>query len=203
MRLIVISPESADRREVPAMEGFFGAGLERYHVRKPSWTAADLEAWLVALPAAWRPKLVLHQHHGLVAKLGLGGAHERDVGQPRSGTAVSRSCHSLGGLQASLGLHESVIFGPVFPSMTKAGYGPAVDFPWDQLAVILGSRARTLATQVIAIGGVDLQNLERCRDLGFDGAAVLGAVWSKEDPARAFAALLGAAQRLEATRHAA
>ena len=48
MRIIVISPESSDAREVPAMQGFLAAGLERYHVRKPAWSEAELEAWLAS-----------------------------------------------------------------------------------------------------------------------------------------------------------
>jgi thiamine monophosphate synthase len=58
-------------------------------------------------------------------------------------------------------------------------------------------------TSVFAIGGVDGDGLERCRDLGFDGGALLGAVWNEADPVRAFTLILEKARRLEATRHAA
>ena len=81
MRIVVISPDSADPREVPAMEGLFAAGLERYHVRKPSWTEPELEAWLRALPVAWRARIVIHQHHALAGVLGLGGRHEKGDSQ--------------------------------------------------------------------------------------------------------------------------
>jgi thiamine-phosphate pyrophosphorylase len=202
MRIIVISPESADARELASMEGFFGSGLERYHVRKPSWTLAELEGWLLRLPRTWRPRIVLHQHHGLVPKLGLGGAHEKDTGAPR-GARYSRSCHDLRALRACLGSYATVIFGPVFPSITKRGYGPAPDFPWEELKEVLGSRNDASRTRVYAVGGVDGQGLGHCRDLGFDGAAVLGAVWNDSDPVRAFVSLHDKAQRLEAAPRAA
>lgn len=78
MKPIVISPEHEDPREVAVLGDLFAAGLERYHVRKPTWSREKLEAWLRALPREWRPRLVLHTHHALVASLALGGAHERD-----------------------------------------------------------------------------------------------------------------------------
>jgi thiamine-phosphate pyrophosphorylase len=205
MRIVVISPEPKDPREVSSMGGFFAAGLERYHVRKPSWGAPELEAWLRALPEAWRPHLVLHQHHSLAAKLGLGGLHERDEARepaPRA-RALSRSCHSLASLERHLGRYDSILFGPVFESLTKPGYGPAADFPWGRLEALLKGGGPAGFSSVLAIGGVTAERLPRCGELGFDGAAILGAVWNDSDPVRAFAAIRDAAARLEGARHAA
>ncbi len=204
MRIVVISPESLDPREVPAMEGFLAAGLERYHVRKPLWGAPELEAWLRALPGAWRPRLILHQHHFLVESLGLGGRHERDGAHKESAPrAESRSCHDLASLRGCMRDFGQVLFGPVFPSLTKQGYGPPADFPWARLAAILRGRGPAAPSRVLAIGGITAERLNRCRELGFDGAAVLGAVWNEPDPVRAFASIRDAAARLEGARHAA
>jgi thiamine-phosphate pyrophosphorylase len=202
MRIVVISPEAEDPRELPAMEGLFAAGLGRYHVRKPAWTRGALEAWLGGLPAAWRPRIVLHQHHALANRLGLGGVHERDLGEKSAVRAFSRSCHAIESLRASLPRYESLFFGPVFASLTKEGYGPAADFPWDALASLLSERAPSDA-RVLAIGGVTSAGLARCRELGFDGAAVLGAVWNTQDPVATFVGLRDAAAGMEAKRHAA
>jgi thiamine-phosphate pyrophosphorylase len=202
MRLIVISPESADAREVPALEGLFAAGLERYHVRKPAWDEAQLELWLSSLPQAWRTRLVLHRHPRLAARLGLGGAHERDEGTPHA-RGQSRSCHDVATLRQCLGAYDSVLFGPVFASLTKKGYGPAADFPWDSLKAALGAPRGPAHTSVFAIGGIDGDQLARCRDLGFDGGALLGAVWNDTEPVRAFASILEKARRLEGACHAA
>ncbi len=204
MRIVVISPPSADPRERAAMEGFFAAGLERYHVRKPGWTQAELEAWLLGLPAAWRPRLVLHEHHPLVAALGLGGRHDKDTGSRGGGRpgAASRACHDLAALRRLPDFPGSVLFGPVFSSLSKPGYGPAADFPWPELASLLtGGKPR--AARVLAIGGITAERLPRCRELGFDGAAVLGAVWGAPDPVAAFSLIRNGAAKLEGARHAA
>jgi len=201
MRITVISPESADFREFPSMLGLFSAGLERYHVRKPRWSRAALEAWLGHTPEAWRTRLVLHQHHELAAKFGLGGTHDRDGEPPTAQGAVSRSCHDLASLRQHLPEYRSLLFGPVFPSLSKPGYGPAPDFPWSDLKRVLGERDPSDA-QVLAIGGITASELHRCRDLGFDGAAVLGAIWGEMDPVGAYRGIREVADRLGSPRHA-
>jgi thiamine-phosphate pyrophosphorylase len=201
MQIVVISPEDQEPREVAAMGGFFEAGLARYHVRKPSWGAEELETWLRALPVEWRARIVLHQHHSLVAALGLGGRHEKGDSQRAQGP--SRSCHSLSSLRRYLKAFDQVLFGPVFPSITKEGYAPEPDFPWAELKSILKARGPQGSARVLAIGGVTRANLGRCGELGFDGAAVHGAVWREADPVRAFVEISAEADRLEAARNAA
>jgi thiamine-phosphate pyrophosphorylase len=202
MRLVIISPESADPRELPAVEGFFAAGLERYHLRKPSWSSQALADWLDALPPVWRPRVILHQHPSLAATFGLGGTHDRDVLGNAAQDGCSRSCHDLGSLRRHLAGYPALLFGPVFPSLTKPGYGPSPDFPWQGLKSVLAERSPAHA-RVIAVGGVTAAGLPRCLELGFDGAAVLGAVWGSRDPQAAFQDLRDAAAKLEAQRHAA
>jgi thiamine-phosphate pyrophosphorylase len=203
MQVIVISPEAADPREVPAMEGLFGAGLETYHVRKPAWSPGDLESWIGALPRAWRPRIRVHGQRRIAERLGLGGWHDRDLGERPSEPGASRSCHDLPALRGNLAAYETLLFGPVFPSITKAGYGPAPGFPWDELRSVLRDGRRPSDARVLAVGGVTAAGLSRCRKLGFDGGAVLGAVWGAPDPVAAFIEIRLAAARLEAARHAA
>src|SRR5581483_5446465 len=125
-----------DARELAVLEALFAAGLERYHVRKPRASAAELEIWIGRVPEKWRARLVLHQHHALVARRQLGGYHWRDeaggglskglfrpeapkselqTSRVRETRFISRSCHDLATLRASFGRYDSVFFGPVFP----------------------------------------------------------------------------------------
>ena len=202
MRIVVISPDWGDPRERPVLQGLFSEGLERYHVRKPSWTEAELEAWLTGLPEAWRPRLFLHEHHALVGKLRLGGAHEkdRDYSGPRG---ASRSCHDLPGLRESLGLYGQILLGPIFPSLSKPGHGPAEALHGEDLRALLAEHPRSGDCKVLALGGITSGSLARCREMGFDGAAVLGAVWQADDPVRSFVEIRDAARREEVSRHAA
>jgi thiamine-phosphate pyrophosphorylase len=210
MKLVLISPEHDDPREIAVLGALLAAGLERYHVRKPHWPAGQLETWLRALPAEWRPRLVLHQHHELVATLGLGGRHWRDDGVGRvipnpppqelsmrenrraKDNApylqiTSRSCHDLAMLRTVLGHYDSVFFGPVFPSISKLGHGPSDNFSPTELSSLLNLRtSNERRTAVLALGGVTVARLPQIHALGFDGVAVLGAVWQADDPVAAF-----------------
>ncbi len=197
LRLVVISPAHDAPREIAVLGTLLDAGLERYHVRKPEITRAALAAWLRALPVVWRPRLVLHQHHELVDEFGLGGCHWRDDGaapsRPRASFA-SRSCHDLATLRSALGHYHSVFFGPVFPSLSKPGHDPGRSPAAAEVAA--GRHRRPAAearTSVFALGGVTASRLPQVRTWGFDGAAVLGAVWQAADPAAAFRELRSAA----------
>lgn len=204
MKLVIITPEALEPHEPAALAALFAAGLERCHVRKPSATREELAAWLRAIPEEFRSRLVLHQHHDLMAELSLGGRHWRDDGRapripPKDESFNSRSCHDLASLRDTFGCYDSVFFGPVFPSISKPGHGPAGQWTQESLSLLL--RHRTIAerrTRVIALGGVTAENGAQCRSLGFDGIAVIGAVWHAADPLRAFAKL-----QLSLTRHAA
>ena len=195
MKLFVITPEALDPREPAVLAALFAAGLERAHLRKPTASRADLAGYLRALPAEFLARIVLHQHHDLVAEFPLGGRHWRDDSHaplvPPSGCGLtSRSCHDLATLRAALGRYDSVFLGPVFSSISKPGHAPRAALSAEKIASLLATRSATEThTTVIALGGVAAENLPRCRDLGFDGVAVLGAIWQNSDPVRAFAQL--------------
>jgi thiamine-phosphate pyrophosphorylase len=191
VQLVVISPEGDDPRERAVLGELFAAGLDRYHVRKPRASAAELEAWIQCVPRRWRSRLVLHQHHELVRAFELGGCHWRDEPNlpppPIDAGVTSRSCHDWSLLRAALGVYDSVFFGPVFASLSKPGYGPTHAQIGEALGAILHSRTATeRRTTVLAIGGITVETVSRAVALGFDGVAVLGAVWQAADPVGAF-----------------
>lgn len=199
LRLLVISPENDDPREHAVLAKLFAVGLRDYHLRKPGWSRERLAAWLRALPPGYHPRIVLHTHHDLAAEFDLGGLHERDSGgaeqvassrmasAPSDTSAArirSRAVHSLAVLRSALDSRERLLFSPLFPSISKPGHTPACSH--EELADVLALPRRA---EVIALGGIDAARLPACRALGFDGVAVLGAIWQAADPLAAFSAL--------------
>ena len=86
---------------------------------------------------------------------------------------VGRSCHGV----PRLSTEDYVTLSPVYPTLTKPGYGPALG----------PSRAAALAGGVpwLALGGVHSpQRAAACAVAGATGIAVLGAVMHAGDPER-------------------
>ena len=187
MKLIVISPEAEDAREHTVLAQLFAAGLTSYHLRKPAWSRAQLADWLRTLPAEFHPRIVLHTHHDLAGEFTLGGLHGRDDAQPKSNpigySLRSRAVHDLPALRASLNDYDRLLVSPIFPSFSKPGYGSSSTLPGSDLRAVLALPRRA---EVIALGGIDASRIPACRELGFDGVAVLGAVWQASDPVAAF-----------------
>ena len=103
--LFVISSEQwvADEHEV--LPQLFAAGLTTFHVRKPGWPRAELEAYLRAIPARYHPRVVLHAHYELALEYPFQGIHLTTHARQQPATApllrrlrgrsVSASLHSL------------------------------------------------------------------------------------------------------------
>ena len=86
---------------------------------------------------------------------------------------VGRSCHGV----PRLSTEDYVTLSPVYPTLTKPGYGPALG----------PSRAAALAGGVpwLALGGVhSSRRAAACAAAGASGIAVLGAVMRAGDPER-------------------
>jgi thiamine-phosphate pyrophosphorylase len=204
MKVVLISPPDERPNEIAIVETLFAAGLERYHLRKTSWKSAQVALWLESMPARWRGKIVLHSHADLAPCFRVGGIHFRDDGDapmypaPRvpPGCLTSRSCHDVAAVKAALGRYDSIFFGPVFPSLSKPGYGPAPKHALDALGTVLAARGpEEKRTGILALGGVTAQRLRDCHTRGFDGVAILGAVWNAADPVAAFLQFQSASRR--------
>jgi len=191
VKLIVISPEAEDAREHTVLVKLFAAGLTSYHLRKPSWTRAQVAAWLQTLPAEFHPRIVLHTHHDLADEFAVGGVHERDEANPKchllGDTLRSRAVHDLTTLRSALNGYDRLLVSSIFPSFSKPGHGPSAKLSEAELRAVLALPRRA---EVIALGGIDASRISACRDLGFDGVAVLGAVWQAADPVATFRELL-------------
>ena len=197
MKLIVISTEAENPHEHSMLAKLFATGLTSYHLRKPTWTRAQLTAWLHALPPKFHPRIVLHTHHDLATEFAVGGLHDRDhtpdqsnpIGYFGPGVLRSRAVHDLPTLRASLGTYDRLLVSPIFPSFSKPGRTPPPDVSHAELRTIFSLPHHS---EVIALGGIDASRIADCRDLGFDGVAVLGAIWQSANPVRVFTALQSA-----------
>ncbi|MEO8760094.1 MAG: thiamine phosphate synthase, partial [Bacteroidia bacterium] len=75
MKVIVISPSKKRENEIKNVIQMFEAGLDSYHVRKPTFSTKQLQAYIEEIPKHFYNRIVIHSHHNLARKYNLQGVH--------------------------------------------------------------------------------------------------------------------------------
>lgn len=198
-KLLVITWPDFFPGEAQILTRLFQAGLTRLHLRKPAASRAELRALLASLPTIYYPRIALHDHFALATEPAfaghLGGLHlnRRNPAIPGGYTGcVSCSCHSLEEV-AGKKAFDYVFLSPVFPSLSKPGYGEG--FP----PALLHEATRTglIDERVIALGGISTATIPQLAQTGFGGVAVLGALWGKTPGAATAEATMQRYQQLQ------
>jgi len=184
MELYVISDPEPVKNEAMLINGLFEAGLQVFHLRKPFADRKDYADLLKEIDEGFWDRVALHQHHELAADFGIGRLHYPErmrmeaIGGSLLGNRIrSTSLHELSRLN-ELKDFEYTFFGPVFDSLSKPGYKGI----WNasilkKTSPLTGMSSGGSAVKIIAIGGVDSSNAADLSAMGFDGLALLGAIW--------------------------
>ncbi|MCI5065706.1 thiamine phosphate synthase [bacterium] len=196
-------------REVELVNEIFENGLKQFHLRKPMFSVAELRLWLSQVSPEHLSKISLHTFHDLVFEFPLGGIHTSERLRKRcaqsrqqdeflldqfSHLRLSSSFHELADLRFAPKKYEYTFISPVFDSISKPHYRAC--FSRRELRETL-ALARN---KVIALGGVCAERLEDVQGLGFDGAAILGAVWRSSTPLQSFLECRDACEALPVLR---
>ncbi|QDH80393.1 thiamine phosphate synthase [Echinicola soli] len=181
MKLILISSPNKEKEEIQTMVRLLDHGLYRLHIRKPSWSKAQMEELIEQVPTVYYSKISFHEHHELVHQYGVGGTHFKSDQLICPGSVVtSKSFHKLEDLQESpnAALDYSFI-SPVFDSISKPGYRQA--FTTHKLSEWTAAYKGDLPFQLFALGGITPEHLPYLDSIGFDGAAIMGGIWNGEN----------------------
>ena len=194
--LLVISDRKLARRPLAdVLEAAFAAGCRWVMLREKDLPAPALEALareLMALARRWDAAVSINGNAEVALAVGAAGVH---LPQGRSPAAARRrlgsdaligvSAHGRGEASAAAAAGaDYVTLSPIFASVSKPGYGPALGL------ATLRRAAEGLPIPVLALGGVTPENVAACRTAGAAGIAVLGTVMAAERPGEAVAALL-------------
>jgi thiamine-phosphate pyrophosphorylase len=169
----------------------FCEGLEYFHLRKKNYTRAQMESYLARIPAIFHPRIILHSHFELIDQYGLQGGHFTKKLPPEeyewpAGTAplngllpqgwqrTGYSVHSLSELREVKARYDYLFLSPVFDSISNRGYNSK--FRLHDLRLFLSNK--TNRPEIIALGGITEDKVERIAELGFDGLALLGHIWT-------------------------
>ena len=203
--LLIVSSEQRLTSESQVLTQLFAAGLTTFHVRKPNWTRAELEAYIKAIPAQYYSRLVLHTHYELALEYPLKGIHLttrarqepglRQLLRQLLGRSISASLHSLAEVAQHRRRYDYVFLSPIFDSTSKAGYRSRFKLAEVQQALAVWQQRRHYRPRVVALGGITPATLGWVQQAGFAGAAVLGGIWQQPDPVMAFRVLQAEIQR--------
>ena len=187
MKIIIITTPDIRQGESAIINALFQEGLQRLPLRKPSATAYQMEEYINQIDPAYRSRIVLHDHHDLVSKMHLGGVHLNSrnplpptwLAEAPHPITISRSCHSITEAREQLPHSDYIFLSPIFDSISKQGYHSA----YTEAELHQAAEEGILTGKTYALGGISLTNLPTLHRLGFQGAAILGDLWSRPVPA--------------------
>lgn len=186
--LVVVSDTGFRKDEAQIINSLFDEGLEIFHLRKQSAAASELKQLLEQIKEKHMDKIALHSHHHLAGYFWLRRLHYTEQKRKAShekewqalkenGYRLSSSIHRIEEAGQLAGCFDYNFFGPVFDSISKGGY-KGTPFKHSSLPI--------RHSRLIAIGGIDETNCSKARQMGFNGIAVLGAIWQSSDPVTSF-----------------
>jgi len=190
MKLILISNPFNLNNEHLLLSSLFENGLEYFHLRKPDHSYEELKGYLERIPQQYHNKIVLHSHHQLANEYNVKGIHftqkipytKNEELNNRSGLQKSISCHTIDELKNLDQVFDYAFISPVFESISKPGY--TASFQLSELKEYLINKTKKV--ELIALGGVKEETIPKAVDMGFDGVAVLGAMWESINPIEVF-----------------
>ena len=186
--IVVIAPEKDIKDEFLILNQLFEAGLEFYHLRKPSKSYGDYCDYLDNIEAKYHNRIIVHHFHELINKYNLKGIHFQEkqrrehIDNPGHyfknlnmfGKTISSSFHETVAIENCDFEFDYHFLSPVFSSISKQGYEGR------------GFDVNGIDERVIALGGIKQTNIAEIFALGYKGIAVLGSIWNEDDPVKAF-----------------
>jgi thiamine-phosphate pyrophosphorylase len=193
--LLVISDRSqATRPLVEIAEAAFRAGCRWFSLREKELPGDERRRLLRALVAlGHRYGATIIAHDAVVAE-GAGGVHLPGGGDPAAARrrlgpdaliGVSAHMPQEAAAQLAAGADYATL-SPIFLTLSKPGYGPAVGL--DALA----AATRLSPGPIVALGGIAADNIAACLAAGAAGIAVMGEIMRAGDPEAATRRLLAA-----------
>ncbi len=195
MELVLISPQSSVTNEIEKVVHLFELGLEVFHLRKPHYSMDRMRKYIEKIPTQFHNRIVIHSYPKLALKYDLKGFHltsdfrkgrfkmwavKRFVKRKKPHLTVSTSYHRISNMDVYDPLYSYVFLSPIFDSISKKDYQSGFN------EFTLKKALERTKYKVYALGGIEVSNIAKTKELGFKGCALLGGIWTGEDPIATF-----------------
>ncbi len=178
-RLIGITPSKNVFREHERISNLINTKQVTYfHIRKPDFTESQMRDYLSKFDMAVRPYLSLHDYHHLALEMNIGGVHlnarNPHIADNLKTKRLSASCHSIDEVTKCKNNIDYCFLSPIFDSISKCGYKSKFSLPELNQAF----KENILDSKVVALGGVNYNNISTLEKIGFSSFAMLGNLWN-------------------------
>lgn len=184
--IIVISPEEIVLNETEIINELFQEGLDLLHIRKPFIVQNEMKNFIQKIDSKFHSQVVLHSHYDLAENFNISRFHFREIDRKNGlyqsfiDKTISTSVHDIESFNHLNKEWEYAFISPVFPSISKKGYG-------ENSNILKDIKKRDNSNvKLIALGGINENNIHQVFDNNIDGVALLGAIWENTEPLHVF-----------------
>ena len=163
MKLAIMTKSTFFVEEDKILATLFEEGLDNLHLYKPDTSPIYSERLLSLLPEETYNKITVHSHFYLKEEYRLAGIHLDSTSEPIPvgyKGKISRTCSDLTELKEMKKQSAYVFLGNIFQSQSA----PA---------------APTLNINELEYAGINADNIQLVRELGFGGVVICDDLWSK------------------------
>ncbi|NML58540.1 thiamine phosphate synthase [Chryseobacterium cheonjiense] len=180
--IIIITPEKIVPNETEVINELFQEGLDLLHIRKPFMNLEEMKNFIQKINSEFHHRLVLHSHYDLTERCNISRLHFREINRQNelyksfTDKTISTSVHDIETFNELSENWEYAFISPVFPSISKKGYGKDSEILNDI------KKRDNSNVKLIALGGIHKNNINEVLNDNVDGVALLGAVWESDQP---------------------
>lgn len=180
MKLAIMTQSTFFVEEDKILAALFEAGLDNLHLYKPGSSPIYSERLLSLLPSTTYNKITVHEHFYLKDEYNLAGIHLDDVSieEPMGYKGrISRTCKRIEDLKETKKNSSYVFLGNILNSQSSKTALSNLDMN----SLTKAAECGLIDKKVYAVGGMNIDNIQFARDLGFGGIVICGDLWNRFD----------------------
>ena len=180
MKLIIMTKSTFFVEEDKILVTLFEEGMDNLHLYKPETSPVYSERLLSLIPEDYYNKITVHDHFYLKDEYRLSGIHidTPNLTPPLNYKGhISRTCTKLEQLKDMKKQSNYVFLRNIFDSQSEPDQKS--NFPMNDLEMAASSGL--IDKKVYALGGMNMDNLQVAKELGFGGVVICGDLWNRFD----------------------